>query len=83
MVKSFLPKNAIKKHNQHAYKLVWATENKKPHADERAKITLSKRAMSSLALRGHLVSLETLITEDKPLPLNQYFSVIVLICIFL
>lgn len=42
MVKSFLLKNAIKKHNQHTYKLVRATENKKPHADERAKITDDK-----------------------------------------
>ena len=70
MVKSFLLKNA----NQHAYKLVRATEDKMPHADERAKITLSKKAMSSLALRGHLVSLETLITEDKPLPLTTVFQ---------
>ena len=70
MVKSFLLKNA----NQHVYKLVRATEDKMPHADERAKIKLSKKAMSSLALRGHLVSLERLITEDKPLTLTTVFQ---------
>lgn len=31
---------------------------------------IEQERMSSLALRGHLVSLETLITEDKPLPLK-------------
>ena len=70
-VKSFLLKNTINKHNQHACKLFRAGLKTKSHTQMKVLDNIEQERMSSPALRGHLVSMETLITEDKSLPLKS------------